>query len=109
MMEFRFSRWTAAFAAAAIIMGMISVTVTLLFVHTHTTHTIVLLLFWNLSGTTRVSRCQKAFERPKLKKLFRVVFVYPFVANSFTDLLLQPFYGPLDFVWDYPDEPVPER
>ena len=27
-------------------------------VHTHT-HTIVLLLFWNLSGTTRVSRYQK--------------------------------------------------
>jgi len=28
--------------------------------HTHThTHTTVLLLFWNLSGTTRVSRYQK--------------------------------------------------
>ena len=26
---------------------------------THTQHTIVLLLFWNLSGTTRVSRYQK--------------------------------------------------
>jgi len=24
-------------------------------------------------------------------------------------LLLQPFYGPLDFVWNYPGEPVPER
>jgi len=24
-------------------------------------------------------------------------------------LLLQPFYGPLDFVWDYPGELVPER
>jgi len=24
-------------------------------------------------------------------------------------LLLQPFYGPLDFVRDYPGEPVPER
>jgi len=27
--------------------------------HTHTQHTTVLLLFWNLSGTTRVSRYQK--------------------------------------------------
>jgi len=27
--------------------------------HTHTHNTIVLLLIWNLSGTTRVSRCQK--------------------------------------------------
>jgi len=26
-----------------------------------------------------------------------------------TELLqLQPFNGPLDFVWDYPGEPVPE-
>ena len=24
-------------------------------------------------------------------------------------LMLQPFYGPLDFVWDYPSEPVPEK
>jgi len=24
-------------------------------------------------------------------------------------LLLQPFYGCLDFVWDYLGEPVPER
>jgi len=24
-------------------------------------------------------------------------------------LLLQPFYGPLDFVWDYPGEPAPVR
>jgi len=24
-------------------------------------------------------------------------------------LLLQPFYGPLDCVWDYLGEPVPER
>jgi len=24
-------------------------------------------------------------------------------------LLLQPFYGPLDLVWDYPGELVPER
>jgi len=24
-------------------------------------------------------------------------------------LQLQPFYGPLDYVWDYPGEPVPER
>ena len=24
-------------------------------------------------------------------------------------LLLQPLYGSLDFVWDYPGEPVPER
>ena len=33
--------------------------------HTHTvhTHTIVLLLFWNLSGTTRVSRYQKGKTR----------------------------------------------
>jgi len=23
--------------------------------------------------------------------------------------LLQPFYGPLDWVWDYLGEPVPER
>jgi len=25
------------------------------------------------------------------------------------ELLLQPFYGSLDFVQDYPGEPVPER
>jgi len=32
--------------------------------HTHArTHTIVLLLFWNLSGTTRVSRYQKGKTR----------------------------------------------
>jgi len=24
-------------------------------------------------------------------------------------LLLQPFYGPLDFVWDYPGKPARER
>ena len=32
------------------------------FVHTHT-HTTVLLLFWNMSGTTRVSRYQKGKTR----------------------------------------------
>jgi len=26
-----------------------------------------------------------------------------------TTLLLLPFYGPLDFVWDYPGELVPEK
>jgi len=26
-----------------------------------------------------------------------------------TDTTLQPFYGPVDFVQDYPGEPVPER
>jgi len=31
-------------------------------IHTHT-HTIIPLLFWNLSGTTRVSRCQKGKTR----------------------------------------------
>ena len=30
---------------------------------THTTHTTILLLFWNLSGTTRVSRYQKGITR----------------------------------------------
>ena len=35
--------------------------------------------------------------------------------TNFTDyevlieLFLQPFYGPLDFVWDYPGELPPER
>ena len=34
------------------------------FQHTHThTHTIVLLLFWNLSGTTRISRYQRGKTR----------------------------------------------
>ena len=34
------------------------------FVHTHTnTHTYIVLLFWNLSGTTRVSRYQKGENR----------------------------------------------
>jgi len=37
---------------------------TLHFVHTYThTHTTVLLLFWNMSGTTRVSRYQKGKTR----------------------------------------------
>ena len=31
-------------------------------IHAHT-HTVVLLLFWNLSGTTRVSRYQKGKNR----------------------------------------------
>jgi len=31
--------------------------------NTHTTHTTVLLLFWSLSGTTRVSRYQKGKTR----------------------------------------------
>jgi len=35
-------------------------TIKIMHIHTHThTHTIVLLLFWNLSGTTWVSRYQK--------------------------------------------------
>jgi len=34
----------------------------LLYTHTHT-HTTVLLLFWNMSGTTRVSRYQKGNTR----------------------------------------------
>ena len=31
--------------------------------YTHTTHTTILLLFWNVSGTTRVSRYQKGKTR----------------------------------------------
>jgi len=34
------------------------------------------------------------------------------INNKLTGLiqqLLQPFYGSLDFAWDYPGEPVPER
>jgi len=37
------------------------------YTHTHTQHTTVLLLFWNMSGTTRVSRYQKGKTR-KVKK-----------------------------------------
>jgi len=33
--------------------------VIIIITHTHTHNTIVLLFFWNLSGTTRVSRYQK--------------------------------------------------
>jgi len=37
--------------------------------NTHTTHTIILLLFWILSGTTRVSRYQKGKTR-KVKPIW---------------------------------------
>jgi len=30
-------------------------------------------------------------------------------AYTTTLLLLLPFNGPLDFVWDYPGQPVPEK
>ena len=50
--------------------------------HTHT-HTTVLLLFWNMSGTTRVSR--------------------------YTHTHTQPFYGSVEFVRENPGEPVPEE
>jgi len=29
--------------------------------------------------------------------------------NTHTHTHTQPFYSPLDFVWDYPSEPAPER
>jgi len=32
---------------------------------------------------------------------------YEYITTTTTTL--QPFYGSLDFVWDYPGEPVPER
>jgi len=31
------------------------------------------------------------------------------INNITATILLQSFYSPLDFAWDYPGEPVPER
>ena len=39
------------------------VVVVVVVIHTYTQHTTVLLLFWNMSGTTRVSRYQKGKTR----------------------------------------------
>jgi len=39
--------------------------------------------------------------------LFIPTFIFVSCITT-TLLLLQPFYGPLDFVRDYPGEPVPD-
>jgi len=44
------------------------------FAHTYT-HTIVLLLFWNLSGTTRVSRYQKGKNQEGKTNLCFAIYV----------------------------------
>ena len=36
------------------------------------------------------------------------IYVWPIEAHSHTQTHTHPFYGPLDFVRDYPGEPVPE-
>jgi len=38
-----------------------------------------------------------------------LVIVMPQSSIHLLVLLLQPFYGSLDFVWDYPDEPVTRK
>jgi len=53
-------------------------------VHTHT-HTIVLLLFWNLSGTTRVSRYQKGYH-----------FLNAIIVVRHTDPLMLHFYDGIE-------------
>jgi len=38
-----------------------------------------------------------------------MLFILNHMTTTTTTITtLQSFYGPLDFVWDYPDEPVPE-
>jgi len=51
---------------------------------------------------------------PLSKVVTTAVFVSHMPTNqrhwrTTTTTLLQPFYGPLDFVWDYSGEPAPER
>ena len=38
-----------------------------------------------------------------------IVLAWDMLCYNLLLLLLQPFYGPLDFVWDYSGEPVTER
>jgi len=45
----------------------------------------------------------------KLYSLMKTMPLLNSVRNKEANVLLQPFYGPLDFVLDYPGEPVPER
>jgi len=52
-------------------------------------------------------------DNKKWKEIYRYIYTYSsknFSSNLYSLLLLlQLFYGFLDFVWDYPGEPVAER
>jgi len=48
-------------------------------------------------------QCLVVFLLAFYRSLVAAEFKHQFTHNT------HPFYGPLDFVWDYPGEPVPER
>ena len=73
------------------------------------THTIVLLLFWILSGTTQVSSYQKG--KTNLDLLKQEIVSGSGICWAIWGLLhnTQPFYGSVEFVLENPGEPVPEE
>jgi len=72
--------------------------------HTHT-HPTVLLLFWNMSGTTRVSRYQKGKTR-KVKTNLDLLEQEIVSGSGICWAMFTPIKRP--FIWDYLGGPAPE-
>jgi len=69
------------------------------------THFVVFIFFWILQHTNKdIHQCTQQKANHIIQN-FNQQFAH---ARAQTHTHTHTFYGPLDCVWDYPSEPVPE-